>query len=93
MSIETTKVDFSYRPPVPPYPPLARMARIQGVVRVEVLAGADGVPQSAKAVDGPYQLRAAAEAYAMTWRVRPPAVNGIPRPSRFEVSITYRITN
>jgi TonB family protein len=67
------------------------MARIQGTVRVELQVGTDGVPVSARAVDGPYQLRAAAEAYALTWRFKAPTENGVPRVSRFTVNVIYHI--
>jgi protein TonB len=90
-ALESTRIDCIYRPPEPAYPQLARMARIQGTVRVELQVGTDGVPVSARAVDGPYQLRAAAEAYALTWRFKAPTENGVPRVARFTVNVIYRL--
>lgn len=91
MTIEASKVEYTYRPPPPPYPRLAQMARIQGTVNVQVQVGADGVPVSAKALDGPYQLRAAAEAYALTWRLKAPTVNGVPRPFQFDLKVIFHV--
>jgi protein TonB len=92
LELESTQVRVTYQPPLPPYPRLAQMARIQGTVVVQINMGTDGVPTSAKAVEGPFQLRAAAEAYALTWRFSPALVDGVPHPSRFKLSITFNLT-
>jgi len=89
-------VDFSnmkvkLKPPPPPYPPIAKLAKISGIVVVEIVVGTDGVPVSAKAVDGPPQLRAASEAYAMTWRFEPAMSNGVPVQSRFKLTMPYKL--
>lgn len=79
------------KPPAPPYPPIAKLAKIQGTVVVEIVVGTDGVPVSAKAVEGPPQLRPASEAYALTWRFEPAMVNGQPVQSRFRLTMPYKL--
>ena len=91
MDLDLTQVREKFRPPPPAYPPLARNARIQGNVVIQIVVGLDGVPMSTRALEGPFQLRAAAEAYAMTWRFEPYLHNGIPLVSRFNLTVAYRI--
>jgi protein TonB len=92
MDLELTEVSFKYRPPKPPpYPAMARRARIQGLVVVQVMVGADGVPISAVALEGPVQLRAAAMADAMTWRINPPTLSGIPQVSRIKITYNFQL--
>jgi protein TonB len=95
----TTKVvdfDFSqikikYQPPAPPYPPLAKIAKIQGTVVVEITIGIDGIPIKAQAVDGPPQLRPAAETYAMQWKFEPAMLNGVPQTAKFKLTMPFRL--
>ncbi len=95
----TTKVvdfDFSqikikYQPPAPPYPPLAKIAKIQGTVVVEITIGIDGVPIKAQALDGPPQLRPAAENYAMSWKFEPAMLNGVPQTAKFKLTMPFRL--
>ena len=91
MDLDLTQVREKFRPPPPAYPPLARNARIQGNVVIQIVVGLDGVPMSTRALEGPFQLRSAAEAYAMTWRFEPYLQNGIPLVSRFNLTVAYRI--
>jgi protein TonB len=91
IALDFSQVKVAFRPPEPPYPPLARMARIQGTVVVELTVGLDGVPLGAMALEGPFQLRAAAQAYAMAWRFVPTREGGQPVVSRFKLSVTYRL--
>ncbi|MDR3670780.1 MAG: energy transducer TonB, partial [Holophaga sp.] len=91
VDVPFSKVSVRYRPPLPDYPPLARMARIQGNVVVQVMVGLDGVPISVRALEGPFQLRGAAEAYALTWRFEPQMLDGVPQVSRFSLVVQYRI--
>lgn len=88
--------DFSqmkekYRPPAPAYPPLARIARIQGTVVVEIVVGPDGIPISAKAIEGPAQLRKTAEDYAMQWKFEPALLNGVPQTARFKLTMPFHL--
>jgi len=95
----TTKVvdfDFSqirikYQPPAPPYPPLAKIAKIQGTVVVEIIIGIDGVPIKAVALEGPPQLRPAAENYAMQWKFEPAMLNGVPQTAKFKLTMPFKL--
>lgn len=95
----TTKVvdfDFSqikvkYQPPPPPYPPLAKIAKIQGTVVVEIIVGTDGIPTKATALEGPPQLRATAEQYALAWKFEPAMMNGAPQTARFKLTMPFRL--
>lgn len=91
-------VDFDYtqmkvksKPGTLPYPPIARMAKIQGTVIVEMVVGTDGAPVSAKAIEGPPQLRQSSETYAMQWRFEPAMQNGQAVQSRFRLTINYKL--
>ncbi|MBI4912842.1 MAG: TonB family protein [Acidobacteria bacterium] len=95
---QTRVVDFDFsqikikvQPPAPPYPAMARIAKIQGTVVVEIVVGTDGVPVSAKAVDGPPQLRPTAESYAMQWRFEPAMLNGVPQNARLKLTMPFKL--
>jgi len=60
-------------------------------VVVEVNIGPDGVPTAAHAKEGPPQLRAYAEAYAMKWRFEPALLNGVPQYARFTLTMPFRL--
>jgi protein TonB len=91
VEIDFSQIKIKHQPPPPPYPPLAKIARIQGTVVVEISVGADGIPVSAKAIEGPAQLRATAEAYAMGWKFEPAMQNGTPVPARFKLTMPFRL--
>jgi protein TonB len=91
LDLESTQVKIKFRPPPPDYPALARRAGVQGTVVVQILVGPDGVPVSARALEGPFMLRAAAEAYALAWRFHPPLVNGVPQASRFTLTMPFTL--
>ena len=57
---------------LPQYPPIARLAQIQGEVKVEFVLNLDGEPVSVIAVSGHPMLRAAAEQNVKTWRFELP---------------------
>jgi protein TonB len=93
VALTSSQVQVKYQPPLPPYPRLAQLARIEGTVVVEITIGADGVPLRAQALEGPYQLRAAAEGYALAWRFRPHLENGVAMVARFDLSVRFRLTS
>jgi protein TonB len=93
VDLDISQVKEKYRPDLPVYPPMAKMARIQGTVVVQILVGGDGVPISARALQGPYPLRATGEAYAMGWRFEPHLENGVALVSRFNLSVTFKLLN
>ncbi|HNX95041.1 MAG TPA: TonB family protein [Holophaga sp.] len=91
VDVDFSQVKVKRQPPAPPYPPLAKIARIQGTVVVEITVGVDGVPVSARALEGPPQLRDAAVAYAMQWRFEPCLVGGVPQQARFRLVMPFKL--
>lgn len=91
MEVDFSQVKVRYQPPVLQYPPLAKMAKIQGTVVVEITIKPDGTPNEAVAKEGPIQLRAAAEKYAMEWKFEPQRENGVAQYSRFRLNIVFRL--
>ena len=89
--VDFSSVKVQFQPPPPPYPPLARVAHIQGTVVVQVTLDPEGVPVSASAIDGPPELRRAAEDYAMSWRFAPVIREGQPLAVQFKISMPFRI--
>lgn len=73
--------------PAPPYPTVARLTKTQGPVNVEILIDEGGNVISARAVDGPPMLRAAAEQAARRARFTPTILGG--RPVKVSGVITY----
>jgi protein TonB len=92
MDVEFSQIKIKYRPPIPEYPGLARASRIQGTVVVEILVDSSGVPISARALSGPFSLRATAVAYSLTWRFFPLVVNGVPQATRFTLNMPFQLT-
>ena len=64
--------------PKPAYPPLAKQARIQGVVRLNVVIGKDGKMQDIKAESGHPMLVPAALDAVRQWEYKPTLLNGEP---------------
>jgi protein TonB len=57
--------------PKPEYPPLAKMARVQGVVRLDAVIGKDGTVQELRLISGhPLLVKAAMDA-VKDWRYQP----------------------
>ncbi len=84
--IEQAKLLFH---PDPEYPPLAKMARIQGTVRMEAVISKDGTIQDLKALSGhPLLVRAAMDAVAR-WRYQPTLLNGEPVEVVTEVEVKF----
>ena len=88
--LETTDVRLKFRPAVT-YPSEAKEKRIQGTVRVEISVSEDGVPISAKVVEGPNELREYGESYAMQCLFEPALVNGKPSASTFNLTLPFRL--
>jgi protein TonB len=86
-----SQVKVRFQPPKPDYPPLAKLARIQGSVVVQIMVGLDGIPISARAMQGPFQLRSSAETFALAWRFEPHMLDGVPQVSRFTLTVLYRL--
>ena len=77
--------------PKPDYPQLAKLARIQGTVRLEALIAADGTVTGLKVVSGhPLLVKAALEAVER-WRYRPTLLNGQPVEVETEIDVNFAL--
>jgi protein TonB len=77
--------------PKPEYPPLAKMARIQGTVRLEAIISKDGTIQDLKVVSGhPLLVKAALEA-VQRWRYQPTLLNGEPVEVVTEIDVNFTL--
>ena len=86
--VEDAKVIFQ---PKAEYPPLAKMARIQGTVRLEAIIGRDGTIQELKFLSGhPLLVEAALEA-VQRWRYQPTLLNGEPVEVTTEVDVNFTL--
>jgi len=75
----------------PEYPPLARMARIQGTVRLEAIIGTDGAIRDLKVLSGhPLLVRAALEA-VQRWRYQPTLLNGGAVEVLTEIDVNFKL--
>ena len=79
-----------YNPP-PEYPPLAKMARIQGTVRLEAVIAKDGTIQDLKVLSGhPLLVKAALDAVKQ-WRYQPTLLNGEPVEVVTEIDVNFTL--
>jgi len=86
--VENAKLLFQ---PKPEYPPLAKMARIQGTVRLEAVISKDGTIQDLKVVSGhPLLVKAALEA-VQRWRYQPTLLNGEPVEVITEIDVNFTL--
>ena len=87
--VEKAKLIFQ---PKPDYPQLAKMARIQGVVRLEAIISKDGTIQELKTVSGhPLLVKAAYEA-VQRWRYQPTLLNGEPVEVVTEIDVNFTLS-
>lgn len=73
--VQAAKLIFG---PRPEYPPLARMARLQGAVRLQAVISADGTIQHLALISGHPLLVGAAMQAVARWRYQPTLLNGEP---------------
>jgi protein TonB len=79
--------------PMPDYPSLARLARVQGTVRLEAVIAADGRIQNLKVLAGhPLLVKAALEAVAR-WRYQPTLLNGEPVEVVTEIDVNFSLAD
>jgi len=77
--------------PRPDYPSLAKMAHIQGTVRLEAVIGTDGRVQDLKVIAGhPLLVNATLQAVAQ-WRYQPTLLNGEPVEVQTEIDVNFRL--
>jgi protein TonB len=78
--------------PKPEYPQLAKMARIQGVVRLEAVIDKDGTIKDLKMVSGhPLLVKSAIEAVSR-WRYQPTLLNGEPVEVVTEIDVNFTLS-
>ena len=86
--VESAKVVFG---PHPEYPPLAKMARIQGTVRLDAVISKDGTIQDLKVISGhPLLVRAALDA-VQRWRYQPTLLNGDAVEVATEIDVNFTL--
>ncbi len=78
--------------PLPPkYPAAARIAKIQGVVVLEVLVNEAGIPERVTPLEGPPELHGTSVTYALTWRFQPTLVDGRVVKTRFKLTMPFKL--
>ncbi len=76
---------------LPVYPELARRAGIQGVVRLSIVVGYQGLVSDIKVISGHPLLIPAALDAVQQWEYRPAILNGQPVQVETEVSIPFKL--
>ena len=88
--VQAAKLIFG---PVPGYPPLARAVRIQGIVHLQAVIGADGTIQHLTLIAGhPLLVDAAMQAVAR-WRYRPTLLNGEPVEVVTDIVVNFTLAD
>jgi protein TonB len=77
----------------PPYPQLALLARRSGKVVIEASTDISGRVREARVLSGDPLLNDAALEAVRQWLYEPYTVNGIPKPVRFTVTVTFSLEN
>ncbi|MEJ2378431.1 MAG: energy transducer TonB [Pseudolabrys sp.] len=77
--------------PKPDYPQLARMARIQGTVRLAALIATDGTIKDLKVISGHPLLIKAALAAVQQWRYQPTLLNGQPVEVETTIDVKFAL--
>lgn len=86
--VEAAKIIFQ---PKPEYPALARMARLQGTVRLEAVISRDGTVEDLKVLGGhPVFAKAALQAVSR-WRYQPTLLNGEPVEVLTTIDVNFRL--
>jgi len=87
-SVEQARLIFQ---PKPEYPPLAKMARIQGTVKLEAIISKDGTIQDLKVLSGhPLLVKSALDA-VQRWRYQPTLLNGDPVEVVTEIDVNFSL--
>jgi len=86
--VESAKQIFA---PKPDYPPLAKMARIQGTVRLEAIISKDGTIQDLKVISGHPLLVKSARDAVQRGRYQPTLLNGEPVEVVTEVDVNFTL--
>lgn len=86
--LEEAKLIFS---PKPEYPALAKMARIQGTVRLEAVISEDGLIEQLRLISGHPLLAQAAMDAVKLWRYEPTLLNGKPVVVLTEIDVIFEL--
>jgi periplasmic protein TonB len=86
--VEGAKLIFQVKPA---YPEIARMARVQGAVRLEAVISKEGTVASLKVVSGPPLLVKAAFDAVSQWRYQPTLLNGEPVEVATEIEVNFSL--
>ena len=92
------KVGGMIKPPArtkyvaPQYPDIARSARVQGVVILEAVIGADGKVEQARVLRSQPLLDEAALAAVRAWEYTPTLLNGQPTPVIMTVTVQFKLS-
>jgi periplasmic protein TonB len=86
--VELAKQIFA---PSPEYPQIAKMARVQGVVRLAAIINENGTIQDLKLISGPPLLVKAAMDAVSRWRYQPTLLNGDPVQVDTEIDVNFTL--
>jgi periplasmic protein TonB len=86
--VEAAKVVFG---PQPEYPQIAKMARVQGVVRLAAVISESGTIQDLRLISGPPLLVKAAMDAVSRWRYQPTLLNGDPVQVETEIDVNFTL--
>ncbi len=86
--VELAKQIFA---PAPEYPQIAKMARVQGVVRLAAIISENGTIQDLKLISGPPLLVKAAMDAVSRWRYQPTLLNGEPVQVDTEIDVNFTL--
>jgi len=94
---EAVRVGGKIKPPTkikdvkPVYPEAAKSSKVQGVVIIEAVIGADGKVADAKILRSVAQLDEAALAAVRQWEFSPTLLNGKPVPVVMTVTVNFKL--
>lgn len=85
------EISILSRPIQDPYPPEAKIQGVQGRVLLDVWIGADGIPKSVTAVEGPKLLTAYATKWVLQWKFHPAEHDGKPIDSHYTLNAYFKL--
>lgn len=88
--VQAAKLIFA---PTPEYPAIAKIAHVQGTVRMEAIISGDGSIQSLRVLGGNPLLVPAARDTVVRWRYQPTLLNGEPVEVQTEIVVNFILGN
>jgi protein TonB len=86
--VEAAKLIYQVKPE---YPALAKLARVQGKVRLQAVISKGGTVEHLKVLEGHPLLVPAALAAVARWRYQPTLLNGQPVEVETEIDVTFTL--